>query len=92
MTEFSPAEIFLLRKIQLSRFVKELFLESDQLRRSGEVVLADLRHFCWADRGTLFSNDTHEMARREGRREVFVRLTNLLNLDEASVQKLMGVE
>ena len=76
-----------------SRAYKSLFHGGDgRISRSGEHVLADLRHFCFADRGTIFDNNPQVMARREGRREVFVRFVNLLNLDEEQVQKLMELD
>ena len=76
--------------VLLSRQYKGLFFgENGDLRREGERVLADLRRFCHADKATIFSTEPLEMARREGRREVFVRLTNMLNLDEDAVSQLM---
>ena len=76
-----------------SREYKGLFFgENGDLRREGERVLADLRRFCRAGDATIFSTDALEMARREGRREVFVRISNLLNLDEEMVQKLMEAD
>lgn len=73
-----------------SRHYKGLFFgENGSLRRDGEIVLADLRKFCHADKATIFSPDLAEMARREGRREVFVRLVHMLNLDEEAVAQLM---
>lgn len=79
--------------VRLSRCYKGLFFgENGQLRQDGERVLADLRRFCHAGSATIFSTEALEMARREGRREVFVRLTNMLNLDEDQVSKLMEAE
>lgn len=76
-----------------SRNYKGLFFgENGDLRREGERVLADLRSFCRAGDATIFSTEALEMARREGRREVFVRISNMLNLDEEAVQKLMEAE
>lgn len=94
--ELSPAQavnrirmLFVLK----SRDYKGLFFgENGDLRREGERVLADLRRFCRADHATIFSTEPLEMARREGRREVFVRLTKMLNLDENAVQQLMEAE
>jgi hypothetical protein len=80
------------RAILIAREYKRVFHEGDTLSRAGEYVLADLRRFCRADRPTIFDKDAMTMARREGRREVFVRLTNFLNLDEGAVQQLMEVE
>ncbi len=66
--------------------------ENGELRRVGEHVLRDLRDFCGADRTTIFDPDIAVMARREGRREVFVRISNFLNLDEQQVQQLMEID
>ena len=67
--------------------------ESGALRRVGEHVLADLRGFCRASPGeTIFDSDPLVMARREGRREVFMRIVNFLNLDEREVQQLMELD
>lgn len=72
-------------------FWRWAFLAEDgQLHRVGEIMLADLRDFCT---GTpMFSPDPLVMARRAGRREVFERITNYLNLDEAQVQKIMELD
>lgn len=81
------------RFILKSRNYKGLFFgENGDLRREGVRVLADLRGFCRAGDATIFSTEALEMARREGRREVFVRISNMLNLDEEAVQKLMEAE
>lgn len=61
-----------------------------QLHRSGEIMLADLREFCTAT--PVFSTEPLVMARRAGRREVFERIVNYLNLDEAQVQKIMELD
>ena len=95
------------RAILLGRSIKELFAgviprgwfynwlfrgENGDLRRVGEHVLADLREFCFLENGTIFDTDPMTMARREGRREVGMRIINLLNLDEGTVQKLMRLD
>lgn len=81
------------RSVLKSRHYKGLFKgDNGQLKRDGEVVLADLREFCGVSRPTIFDPDGMVMARREGRREVFVRLMNFLNLDEALVQQLMELD
>lgn len=95
------------RAILVSRAFKELFniddaraqarwrrlLMADEatVRRVGEHCLADLRDFCWATRSS-FDPDPLIMARRAGRRDVWLRITNYLNLDEAQVQKLMEID
>lgn len=95
------------RMIMLSRSVKELIAgaiprgwfynwlfrgENGELRQVGEHVIADLREFCFLEAATIFDTDPLIMARREGRREVAMRIINLLNLDEATVQKLMRLD
>lgn len=75
------------------RLWRWLFLADDDrtMRRAGEAALADLREFCFAQRST-FDPDPHVMARREGRRDVWLRITRYLNLDEAQVQQLMEID
>jgi len=95
------------RAIVLSRAFKELFAgaiprgrfynwlfrgENGELTRVGEHVLADLREFCGLQSSTIFDTDPLIMARREGRREVAMRIINFLNLDEATVQQLMRID
>lgn len=58
------------------------------LRIAGQHVLADLRDFTFA-RSSAFDPDPIIMARRQGRRDVWLRISNYLNLDEATVQTLM---
>lgn len=84
----------LARQIALlrSRHYKRLFLGPDNvMSRDAEIVLADLRDFCRAESGA-FSPDPYVNARNTGRREVFLRLTHHLNLDEAEVRKLMEMD
>lgn len=65
--------------------------DGQQLRRAAEHVLADLRDFSFA-RATAFDRDPIIMARREGRRDVWLRISGYLNLDEAQVQLLMEID
>lgn len=78
----------------LTRWIwRWMFLAPDgQVHRGGEIVLADLRAFCRADQPSNFSTDAMVMARREGRREVWERIVNYLNLDESQVRKLMEID
>lgn len=81
------------RAILMSREYKALFFgENGEIKMSGHRVLADLRDFTHLTAATIFSSDALEMARREGRREVGVRIMNYLNLDEEAVQKLMELD
>ncbi len=69
-----------------------LFLSPDgEPTRAGEVLLAELREFAFVGR-TTFDSDPLVMARREGRREVVLRILNYLNLDEVIVRKLMELD
>jgi len=68
------------------------FLAEDRaLRVPAHHVLADLRDFCFA-RTSAFDPDPIIMARRQGRRDAWLRIANYLNLDEAQVQTLMEVD
>lgn len=68
-----------------------LFLSPDgQVHRAGEIVLAELRNRYAL--GSPFSEDPLVMARKVGRREVLDDLFNYLNLDEATVQKIMELD
>lgn len=75
------------------RIWRWLFIASDgKVHRAGGVILNDLREFCHADKPTIFHQDATVMARREGRREVWVRIQNYLNLDEEDVRNLMELD
>lgn len=78
----------------LTRWIwRWLFLGPDgKPHRAGRIVLRDLAQFCGAAGKTIFHSDPHVLARREGRREVFVRICIMLNLDEMEVRKLMELD
>ena len=63
----------------------------DQLRIAAHHVLADLRDFTAAEK-PMFNSAPLIMARLQGRRDVWLRITRYLNLDEAQVQKLMEID
>lgn len=65
--------------------------DGDAIRIAAQHVLADLREFTFA-RTSAFDPDPIIMARRQGRRDVWLRISNYLNLDEAQVQKLMEID
>lgn len=70
-----------------------LFLgPDDQPHRAGEIVLAELRRRSGFGRYSIFDPDGRVHAYREGQRAVVQEIFNLLNLDEAQVQKLMEVD
>lgn len=54
--------------------------EGGQLSDAANTVLADLRTFCYGTK-SIYSNDALMMARLEGRREVYMRIMNFLNID-----------
>ena len=60
------------------------FPEND---RDAEKVLSDLAKFCRADKST-FHKDPRAHAVLEGRREVFLRIKNYLNLNEQELWDL----
>lgn len=47
---------------------------------AGRQVLADIRPFCCASSTTATSNDPIQMALREGRRQVWLRIERAMNL------------
>jgi hypothetical protein len=47
---------------------------------AGRQVLAELMEFCCVNTTTSTSNDPFEMAKKEGRRQVWLRLQRALNL------------
>jgi len=59
------------------------------------IVLTDLRRFCRATRSTTMislvtmSVDPLASAQAEGRREVWLRIQNMLNLDDQDVARLI---
>jgi hypothetical protein len=67
-------------------FAPEGVIDSDR-----EIVLADLRDFCFANQ-TTFHADALVAARRQGRREAWLRISQHLNLDEERVQKLVELD
>ncbi|WP_287459198.1 hypothetical protein [Sphingomonas sp.] len=65
--------------------------DGEMLRIAANHVLADLRDFSFA-RSSAFDRDPIIMARRQGRRDVWLRIANYLELDETAVQKLMEID
>jgi hypothetical protein len=59
--------------------------------RDVEIVLADLRDFGFAQKST-FHVDPQEAARRQGRREMWLRISQHLNLNEERVQQLVELD
>ncbi len=63
----------------------------DSMTRDHEIVLADLRDFCRANR-SAFSLDPYNAARLAGRREAWLRIVQHLHLDDARVMKIVELE
>lgn len=61
--------------------------ENGELNEAAKIALADLRLFCNGTKSN-FSVDALEMARMEGRREVFMRIMTFLNYDYSKVYDL----
>lgn len=85
--------IMLLSPIMATRWAYRAVFTVDgkRLRVAAEHVLADLRDYSFADK-SAFDADPLVMARRQGRRDVWLRISNYLHLDEAAVTKLMEVD
>jgi hypothetical protein len=47
---------------------------------AGRQALADLSDFCHATKTTMRGNDPYELARNEGRRQVFLRICRAIDL------------
>jgi hypothetical protein len=75
--------MFTKRVEQVSRAYKTVF-NTD----GAEQCLADLAVFCGAKKSS-FSRDSLEMARAEGRREVWLRIQAQLNLSEKDIFDLL---
>lgn len=82
-----------LRRIAMlrARSYRRVFARGGVLDRDAEIVLADLRDFCCAN-STTFTPDPYVAARRQGRREAWLRISQHLNLDEERIQKLVEID
>lgn len=79
------------RSIFRARSYRAVFALDGVIDRDREIVLADLRDFGFAN-STTFHADPHIAARRQGRREMWLRIVQHLNLDEAQIQKLVELD
>lgn len=61
--------------------------DNGELHEASKIALADLRVFCNGTRSN-FDADAMQMARMEGRREVFMRVMNFLNYDYSKILEL----
>lgn len=79
--------------LKRKRAYKKLFLADDgTLNEDGRIVLADLANFCRANKSTTHvangKADPILSAVGDGRREVWLRLQEMLYLDEKLITKL----
>ncbi|NYT42316.1 hypothetical protein HZY97_16205 [Sphingomonas sp. R-74633] len=79
------------RAVVLGLHYRRLFTPDAGVDRDAEIVLADLREFCRYSR-TSFTPDPYLTARNEGRRDVFLRIVGLIELDPAQVRQFMELE
>lgn len=82
-------------KSRASRAAKACLMEADGRTpsRYGATLLAELRSFCRADVTCVIVGrdghiDTHATMVAEGRREVWTRLRELLDLDDQAIQEI----
>jgi hypothetical protein len=66
-------------------------------KKAGRLALEDLRDFCRADRSCVVVAkdgrvDTHATAVAEGRREVFLKILQMLNLTDEDLLRLRQAE
>lgn len=70
------------------------FWRKPKLTPAAEIVLQDLARYCYASRPTLTVSivtkqaDPIAMAFAEGRRDVFNRISALLNLDDTDIERI----
>lgn len=85
------------RIMGVRRAWQQAFLNNDgTLNENGKRALKDLAHFCYADRtcikmspksGTI---DPIATAVAEARREVWLRITQAMNIDDKEIQRLIN--
>lgn len=87
------AVLNLLRNLTVlrARSYRHVFMADGAISRDAEIVLADLRDLAFGN-STTFHADPYIAARRAGRREVWLRIVQHLNLDEERVQKLVELD
>ena len=88
-----------LKFFNLRQRFRALFWDGNRGKDDGNVaaVLGDLREFCRADSSCVVIGkdgrvDTHATAVAEGRREVYLRIIQTLNLSDATLNKMKEQE
>lgn len=96
MVEIVARRLGFLRVVSYKRVFHDAELPGNVVSRDASHVLADLRKFAWIGKHSFGRDQTNRidpiaMARIEGRREVFYRIMDHLNLDETAIQTFMEV-
>lgn len=79
-------------KLARSRAYRRVFArEGGRFDRSAEIVLADLRDYCRAN-AAAWDRDARISDRLAGRRDVWLRISEHLNLTDDEILKLVEVE
>lgn len=93
---FDRFQAHLNRKMRIRRFFRAAFLDGqDRLTGDGHLVLQELAKFCYANRPTPKISpksgmiDPVAMGVAEGRREVFLLITNYLTIDDHAFNRLL---
>ena len=76
---------------------RSLFERNERKPKQIENVMEDLREFCSAEKTCATYNangqyDTHASAVREGRREVYLRIFEILKIDDETLQNMKELE
>lgn len=85
------------RVMGVRRAWQAAFLNNDgTLNENGKRAMKDLAHFCYANRSCIKMSpkagtiDPIATAVAEARREVFLRITQAMNLDDQELQRLIN--
>lgn len=85
------------RWLNLRRVYRAFFLKDVREPRVVKTLLDDLREFCKADQTCVVVAkdghiDTHATLLAEGRREVFLRIESVLNLEDEALNRMKELE
>lgn len=85
------------RWLNLRRVYRAIFERGVREPRAVKTLLDDLREFCRADQSCVVVAkdghiDTHATLLAEGRREVFLRIQQILTLDDETLNRMKDLE
>lgn len=85
------------RWLNLRRVYRAILQNGSREPRAVKTMLDDLREFCRADQSCVVVAkdgriDTHATLLAEGRREVFLRIEQILNLSDQALNKMKELE